>query len=217
MRCHALWAIRYRNVWARPSSEPPSRSPCTTCATPFASRLPAVGVPLIEVSAWMGHGLRAGGHEITNTTTAASTRRRWANGVKPRSTNSPPSSRASMRTSVGARRESVCSTHQNRGSDASSRQRDRRPRAALPPRLRLTATRCGPQKGDGKVTATAPNPRVSGNFALLSIALSRRRPRVRVPSLPSAAARSAPLRPALLSRRGGPIRCPSPFCSPRSL
>jgi hypothetical protein len=34
-----------------------------------ASRLLAAGIPLIEVSAWMGHGLRAGGHEITNTTT----------------------------------------------------------------------------------------------------------------------------------------------------
>ncbi len=40
-----------------------------TCANTFASRLLAAGIPLIEVSAWMGHGLRAGGHEITNTTT----------------------------------------------------------------------------------------------------------------------------------------------------
>jgi integrase len=35
----------------------------------FASRLLAAGIPLVEVAAWMGHGLRAGGHEITNTTT----------------------------------------------------------------------------------------------------------------------------------------------------
>jgi hypothetical protein len=54
-----LWAIRDRNVGPWPSSGPPSRSACTTCATPFSSRLLAAGVPLIEVSAWMGHGLRA--------------------------------------------------------------------------------------------------------------------------------------------------------------
>jgi hypothetical protein len=35
----------------------------------FSSRMLAAGIPLIEVSAWMGHGLRAGGHEITNITT----------------------------------------------------------------------------------------------------------------------------------------------------
>ena len=35
----------------------------------FSSDLLAVGIPLIEVSAWMGDGLRASGHEITNTTT----------------------------------------------------------------------------------------------------------------------------------------------------
>jgi hypothetical protein len=64
------------------------------------------------------------------------------------------------------------------------------------------------------VTATTPNPCVSRDFALLSLALSRRRSRVRVPSLPSAAARSAPLRPAFLPRSGGPIRCPSPFAHP---
>ena len=35
----------------------------------FASRLLAAGIPVVEVSAWMGHAIRAGGHEITNTTT----------------------------------------------------------------------------------------------------------------------------------------------------
>jgi hypothetical protein len=80
-------------------------------------------------------------------------------------------------------------------------------------RVRPTAAPCGLQKGDGKVTAIAPNPCVCRDFMLLSAALSRRRPRVRVPSLPSAAARSVPLRAALLPCRGGPIRCPSPFCS----
>jgi integrase len=35
----------------------------------FASRLLAAGIPLVEVAGWMGHGLRAGGQEIVNTTT----------------------------------------------------------------------------------------------------------------------------------------------------
>jgi hypothetical protein len=71
--------------------------------------------------------------------------------------------------------------------------------------VRPAAAGCGPQKGDDKVTATAPNLRVSRAFALLSIALSRRRPRVRVPSLPSAADRSVPLRPASAPEHGEPI------------
>jgi len=53
--------------------------------------------------------------------------------------------------------------------------------------------RLRPVKGDGKVTATAPNPRVCRDFVLLSLALSRRRSRVRVPSLPL---RSRPQRAA---------------------
>jgi integrase len=84
-----LWAIRnfYRNVWT------PARQKAGVAFTlydlrhTFSSRLLAAGIPLIEVSAWMGHGLRAGGHEITNTT-PASTRTRPANGVEPRSTSS---------------------------------------------------------------------------------------------------------------------------------
>jgi len=35
----------------------------------FASRLLAAGIPVVEVSAWMGHTIRAGGQEVTNTTT----------------------------------------------------------------------------------------------------------------------------------------------------
>ena len=35
----------------------------------FASRLHSAGIPVVEVSAWMGHTIRAGGHEIANTTT----------------------------------------------------------------------------------------------------------------------------------------------------
>ena len=35
----------------------------------FASRLLSAGIPAIEVSAWMGHTIRAGGQDIANTTT----------------------------------------------------------------------------------------------------------------------------------------------------
>jgi integrase len=35
----------------------------------FSSRLLAAGIPPVEVAAWMGHSLRAGGKELTNTTT----------------------------------------------------------------------------------------------------------------------------------------------------
>jgi integrase len=58
-----------RNVWT------PAQKKSGVAFTPydlrhtFASRLLAAGIPLIEVSAWMGHGLRAGGQEITNSTT----------------------------------------------------------------------------------------------------------------------------------------------------
>ncbi len=34
----------------------------------FSSRLLAAGLPLIEVAAWMGHSLRAGGAEVNTTT-----------------------------------------------------------------------------------------------------------------------------------------------------
>ncbi len=34
----------------------------------FSSRLLAAGIPLIEVSAWMGHSLRAGGEQVNTTT-----------------------------------------------------------------------------------------------------------------------------------------------------
>jgi integrase len=34
----------------------------------FSSRLLAAGIPLVEVAAWMGHSLRAGGAEVDNTT-----------------------------------------------------------------------------------------------------------------------------------------------------
>jgi integrase len=66
-----LWAIRnfYRNVWTPAQQKAGVAFTLYDLRHTFASRLLAAGIPLIEVSAWMGHGLRAGGHEITNTTT----------------------------------------------------------------------------------------------------------------------------------------------------
>jgi integrase len=64
------WAHRnfYRNVW-----EPAQRASGTDFTLydarhTFSSRLLAAGIPLVEVAAWMGHSLRAGG-ETLNTTT----------------------------------------------------------------------------------------------------------------------------------------------------
>ena len=64
------WAQRnfYRNVW-----EPAQRASRTDFTLydarhTFSSRLLAAGIPLVEVAAWMGHSLRAGG-ETLNTTT----------------------------------------------------------------------------------------------------------------------------------------------------
>jgi integrase len=66
-----LWGIRnfYRNVWTPAQQQAGVAFTLYDLRHTFASRLLAAGIPLIEVSAWMGHGLRAGGHEITNTTT----------------------------------------------------------------------------------------------------------------------------------------------------
>jgi integrase len=66
-----FWAIRnfYRNVWTPAQREAGVAFSLYDLRHTFASRLLAAGIPLVEVSAWMGHGLRAGGHEITNTTT----------------------------------------------------------------------------------------------------------------------------------------------------
>jgi integrase len=61
-----LWSIRnfYRTVWD------PARHASHTddLRHTFASRLLAAGIPAPEVSAWMGHSLRAGGTLINRTT-----------------------------------------------------------------------------------------------------------------------------------------------------
>jgi hypothetical protein len=66
-----LWAIRnfYCNAWPRAQQRAAVAFNLYDLRHTFSSRRLAAGIPLIEVSAWMGHGLRAGGHEITNPTT----------------------------------------------------------------------------------------------------------------------------------------------------
>jgi integrase len=64
------WSQRnfYRNVW-----EPAQRASGTDFTLydarhTFSSRLLAAGIPLVEVAAWMGHSLRAGGEQLNTTT-----------------------------------------------------------------------------------------------------------------------------------------------------
>src|SRR5215218_2652627 len=64
------WNVRnfYRNTWE------PARKKAGVSFTlydlrhTFASRLLAAGIPVVEVAAWMGHSLRAGGAEVNTTT-----------------------------------------------------------------------------------------------------------------------------------------------------
>lgn len=63
-----LWAIRYRDICTPAQQQAGVAFSLYDLRHTFASRLLAAGIPLIEISAWMGHGLRAGGHEITTTT-----------------------------------------------------------------------------------------------------------------------------------------------------
>jgi integrase len=66
-----LWAIRnfYRNVWTPAQARAGVHFTLYDLRHTFASRLLAAGIPVVEVSAWMGHAIRAGGHEVTSTTT----------------------------------------------------------------------------------------------------------------------------------------------------
>lgn len=64
------WSHRnfYRDVW-----EPAQRAAGTDFTLydarhTFSSRLLAAGLPLVEVAAWMGHSLRAGGEQMNTTT-----------------------------------------------------------------------------------------------------------------------------------------------------
>jgi integrase len=65
------WAIRnfYRNVWTPAQQTAGVAFTLYDLRHTFSSRLLAAGIPPVEVAAWMGHSLRAGGRELTNTTT----------------------------------------------------------------------------------------------------------------------------------------------------
>jgi integrase len=64
------WSHRnfYRDVW-EPAQEAAGTSFSLYDARhTFSSRLLAAGIPLLDVSAWMGHSLRAGGEQMNTTT-----------------------------------------------------------------------------------------------------------------------------------------------------
>jgi integrase len=66
-----FWAIRnfYRDVWTPAQERAGVAFTLYDLRHTFASRLLAAGIPVVEVSAWMGHAIRAGGHEVISTTT----------------------------------------------------------------------------------------------------------------------------------------------------
>jgi integrase len=66
-----FWSIRnfYRDVWTPAQRRAGVAFTLYDLRHTFASRLLAAGIPVVEVSAWMGHTIRAGGQEVTNTTT----------------------------------------------------------------------------------------------------------------------------------------------------
>src|SRR4051812_8563311 len=66
-----FWAVRnfYRDVWSPAQRTAGAAFTLYDLRHTFASRLLAAGIPVVEVSAWMGHTIRAGGQEIANTTT----------------------------------------------------------------------------------------------------------------------------------------------------
>jgi integrase len=64
------WNVRnfYRNIWDPARREAGVSFTLYDLRHTFSSRLLAAGIPLVEVAAWMGHSLRAGGAEVDNTT-----------------------------------------------------------------------------------------------------------------------------------------------------
>jgi integrase len=63
------WSHRnfYRNVWEPAADASGTEFTLYDARHTFSSRLLAAGVPLLEVSAWMGHSLRAGGEQLNTT------------------------------------------------------------------------------------------------------------------------------------------------------
>ena len=64
------WGVRnfYRDVWEPARKRAGVDFTLYDLRHTFSSRLLAAGIPLVEVAAWMGHSLRAGGTEVDNTT-----------------------------------------------------------------------------------------------------------------------------------------------------
>jgi len=64
------WSHRnfYRDVWEPAQEVSGTNFTLYDARHTFASRLIAAGIPLVEVSAWMGHSLRAGGEQLNTTT-----------------------------------------------------------------------------------------------------------------------------------------------------
>ena len=66
----SYWAHRnfYRDVWEPAKAAAGTDFSLYDARHTFSSRLLAAGIPVIEVSAWMGHSLRAGGEQVNTTT-----------------------------------------------------------------------------------------------------------------------------------------------------
>jgi integrase len=64
------WSHRnfYRDVWEPAQKEAGTQFSLYDARHTFSSRLLAAGVPLVDVAAWMGHSLRAGGAQMNTTT-----------------------------------------------------------------------------------------------------------------------------------------------------
>jgi integrase len=63
--CHRNF---YRDVWEPAQQAAGTAFTLYDARHTFSSRLLAAGIPLVEVSAWMGHSLRAGGEQVNTTT-----------------------------------------------------------------------------------------------------------------------------------------------------
>jgi integrase len=64
------WSHRnfYRDVWEPAQQAAGTDFTLYDARHTFSSRLLAAGIPLVEVAAWMGHSLRAGGEQMNTTT-----------------------------------------------------------------------------------------------------------------------------------------------------
>ena len=64
------WSVRnfYRDVWQPAREKSGASFTLYDLRHTFSSRLLAAAIPLVEVAAWMGHSLRAGGAQVDNTT-----------------------------------------------------------------------------------------------------------------------------------------------------